>query len=68
MVPDLTSLATSYVLVCAYNQAQSAGTIPTTATVVGKANYLVAGAPTLRLTASGGRSRRPRARRSAASS
>ncbi len=54
VVPDLTSLATSYVLVCAYNQAQSAGTIPTTATVVGKANYLVAGAPTLRLTASGG--------------
>ena len=43
-----------YVLVCAYNQAQSGSVIPTTATVVAKANYLVSGTPTLRLTASGG--------------
>jgi hypothetical protein len=54
VVPDLTSLATSYVLVCAYNQAQATSVIPTTATVVAKANYLVSGTPTLRLTASGG--------------
>jgi hypothetical protein len=47
-IPDLTSVtSTNNVVVCAYTAAAATGTIPTTATVVGRANYLAATAPTL---------------------
>jgi hypothetical protein len=34
-------------LICAYNAAQATGVIPTSATVIGKANYVAAAAPTI---------------------
>jgi IPT/TIG domain len=48
-LPDMTSITgtSSYVLICAYGQAAASGVIPTTATVTGKANFIVATAPTL---------------------
>ena len=47
-IPDLTTVATTNnVIVCAYTAAAATGTIPSTATVVGRANYLAATAPTL---------------------
>jgi hypothetical protein len=45
-VPDLSTGTTSYWLVCAYNAA-NATPIPPTATVLGRANYVVAAAPTI---------------------
>jgi hypothetical protein len=45
-VPDLSTGTTSYWLVCAYNAA-NATPIPATATVLGRANYVVAAAPTI---------------------
>ena len=46
VVPALTGgslvAPTGFWLICAYNAAQSAGTIPTTAAVIGKANYVAA--------------------------
>ncbi len=51
VVPALTggSLVspTGFWLICAYNAAQNTGVIPTTATVIGKANYVAAVAPTI---------------------
>ena len=51
VVPALTGgslvAPTGFWLVCAYNAAQSSGTIPSTATVIGKANYIAAVAPTI---------------------
>jgi IPT/TIG domain len=51
VVPALTGGAlvapTGFWLVCAYNAPQNAGTIPSTATVIGKANYIAAAAPTI---------------------
>ena len=50
VVPDVSTLAatSNYFLVCAYNAAQTAGTIPVSATVVGKANYIASTPPTLK--------------------
>jgi len=51
VVPALTGGAlvspTGFWLICAYNQAAASGTIASTATVIGKANYIAAAAPTL---------------------
>lgn len=48
-VPNLTAGPTGFWLLCTYNQAYaSAGSaIPASATVIGKANYITAGAPTV---------------------
>ncbi len=55
VVPSLSALAatSNYFLVCAYNAAQTAGTIPVSATVLGRANYIASVPPTLRSAGAG---------------